>query len=75
MIWDAVFDGVRLGMRSMFSAPRRTETIIGTYGCLAYHSDLLRNGCPAQRLPLARGRSSAPWRDAVCADGPGRARR
>jgi len=47
MIWDAMFDGVRLVMRSMFAAPRRTETIIGTYGCLAYHSGLLRNGCPS----------------------------
>jgi hypothetical protein len=47
MIWDAQFDGVRLGMKSMFAAPRRSETIIGTYGCLAFHSGLLRNGCPS----------------------------
>ena len=46
MLWDAVFDGVRLTMDSAFSEPRPAQVIIETYGCLAYHSGLLRNGCP-----------------------------
>lgn len=46
MLWDAVFDGVRLTMHSAFDEPRPAEVIVQTYGCLAYHSGLLRNGCP-----------------------------
>jgi Domain of unknown function (DUF4432) len=47
MIWDARFDGVRLTMKSMFDMPRPAADIVGTYGCFAYHSGLLRNGCPS----------------------------
>lgn len=46
MIWDAVFDGVRLTMDSAFDTPRPARSIVETYGCLAYHSGLLANGCP-----------------------------
>jgi hypothetical protein len=46
MIWRACFDGVELAMHSMFDAPRPAQTIIETYGCLAYHAGLLRNGVP-----------------------------
>lgn len=46
MIWDAQFDGVRLTMGSPFDAPRPARVIVETYGCLAFHSGLLRNGCP-----------------------------
>ena len=46
IVWDAVFDGVRLTMGSLFDAPRPAHEIIDTYGCLAFHSGLLRNGCP-----------------------------
>ncbi|MDD7972805.1 DUF4432 family protein [Roseinatronobacter alkalisoli] len=46
MIWDAVFDGVRLTMDSAFPAPRPAHSIVETYGCLAYHSGILTNGCP-----------------------------
>ncbi len=46
MIWDAVFDGVRLTMESAFPEPRPATSIAETYGCLAYHSGLLANGCP-----------------------------
>lgn len=46
MIWDAVFDGVRLTMDSAFTAPRPAKSIVETYGCLAYHSGILANGCP-----------------------------
>ena len=47
MIWSARFDGVDLGMRSGFTMPLPAESIAGTYGCLAFHSGLLRNGVPA----------------------------
>lgn len=46
MVWDAVFDDVRLTMGSPFKAPRPAHVIVETYGCLAFHSGLLRNGCP-----------------------------
>ncbi|WP_370454193.1 DUF4432 family protein [Tropicimonas sp. IMCC34011] len=46
MLWDGVFDGVRLTMDSAFPEPRPATSIVETYGCLAYHSGLLTNGCP-----------------------------
>lgn len=46
IVWDAVFDGVRLTMQGLFDAPRPASTIVDTYTCFAYHSGLLRNGCP-----------------------------
>jgi len=46
MIWDAEFDGVDLTMDNMFDMPRPADVIVGTYGCFAFHSGLLRNGCP-----------------------------
>ena len=50
MVWDATFDGVRLGMRSLFAEPVSGARTIGeTYGCLAFHSGLLRNGVPGPR--------------------------
>ena len=47
MIWDAAFDGVRLTMRSLFDMPRPAGEILDTYGCFAFHSGVLRNGCPS----------------------------
>jgi hypothetical protein len=47
MIWSAMFDGCDLTMRNMFSQPRPSPTVIGTYGCFMFHAGLLRNGCPA----------------------------
>lgn len=47
MIWAAEFDGCNLTMHNMFSQPRPSATVIGTYGCFMFHSGLLRNGCPA----------------------------
>lgn len=46
MLWDAAFDGVRLGMGHKYPAPRPAKVIVDTYGCLAFHSGLLRNGVP-----------------------------
>jgi hypothetical protein len=47
IVWSARFDGVDLAMRSMFREPRPAKTIVETYGCLAYHAGLLRNGVPS----------------------------
>ncbi|MCW6506869.1 DUF4432 family protein [Lichenifustis flavocetrariae] len=33
-------------MQSMFDQPRQATGIVETYGCLAYHAGLLRNGVP-----------------------------
>ncbi len=46
MVWRASFDGVELAMQSMFDQPRPAAAIVETYGCLAYHAGLLRNGVP-----------------------------
>ena len=46
MVWRATFDGVELAMRGMFDVPRAGATILDTYGPLAYHAGLLRNGTP-----------------------------
>ena len=34
-------------MRNLFSQPKPSPTVIGTYGCFMFHSGLLRNGCPS----------------------------
>lgn len=47
IVWSAKFDGVELAMQSMFRAPRPAKVIVETYGCLAYHAGLLRNGVPS----------------------------
>ena len=47
IIWDVVFDGVSLTMDNMFSQPQPADVIVNTYGCFAFHSGLLANGCPA----------------------------
>ena len=47
MIWDAQFDGHDLTMRNMFSQPKPAAEVVATYGCFAFHSGLLANGCPS----------------------------
>lgn len=47
IIWDVVFDGVSLKMKDMFSQPKPATEIADTYGCFAFHSGLLSNGCPS----------------------------
>ncbi|WP_038182438.1 aldose 1-epimerase family protein [Vibrio rhizosphaerae] len=47
MIWDAKFLGEDLCMENMFSEPKPSDQIVATYGCFAFHSGLIRNGCPA----------------------------
>ncbi|MGF1731122.1 aldose 1-epimerase family protein [Photobacterium kasasachensis] len=47
MIWDAYFLGENLCMENMFSEPKPSNEIVATYGCFAFHSGLIRNGCPS----------------------------
>ena len=47
MIWRVEFDGIDLTMKNMFSKPRKVNNILDTYGCFAFHSGLLANGCPS----------------------------
>ncbi len=47
MIWHVEFDGVDLTMGSRFSMPYPVSSIVETYGCFAFHSGILRNGCPS----------------------------
>jgi hypothetical protein len=47
IVWSAAFDGIELAMQSMFAEPRPATVIVETYGCLAYHAGMLRNGVPS----------------------------
>lgn len=47
MVWDAEFDGLTLKMDNMFNQPQYGTDITDTYGCFAFHSGLLSNGCPS----------------------------
>lgn len=47
MVWDAQFDGHSLRMDNPFSEPKWGASVVDTYGCFAFHSGLLSNGCPA----------------------------
>src|ERR1700679_4159714 len=61
IVWGAKFDGVELAMQSMFREPRPAKVIVETYGCLAYHAGLLRNGVPSPQAQQPRhGESPLP---------------
>lgn len=47
MIWDVVFNGKSLTMDHMFKQPKKGKEVVDTYGCFAFHSGLLANGCPS----------------------------
>lgn len=46
MLWDAEFDGISLRMKNIFTQPHPVDNVQDTYGCFAFHSGLLANGCP-----------------------------
>lgn len=62
MIWDIVFNGRSLKMKSPFEEPRMVEEFIDSYGCFLMHCGALRMGCPGEHdshplhgeLPYAR---------------------
>lgn len=47
IIWDVVFEKQSLTMENMFNEPKKGMEITDTYGCFAFHSGLLANGCPS----------------------------
>lgn len=47
IIWDVVFNEKSLTMENMFDEPKKGNEITDTYGCFAFHSGLLANGCPS----------------------------
>ena len=49
IIWDVNFHGISLTMKNMFDEPKIGSEIIDTYGCFAFHSGLLANGCPSPK--------------------------
>lgn len=66
MIWDAEFDGRDLTMRNMFRQPKPAREVVETYGCFAFHSGLLANGCPSpeDNHPMHGEMACAPMDDA-----------
>lgn len=46
IIWDLEFDDIDLKMKNMFRQPKKATNIVDTYGCFAFHSGLISNGCP-----------------------------
>jgi len=45
-VWDAVFNGRRLTMESMYDEPMDVDNFLGTYGCFIMHCGARRMGCP-----------------------------
>ena len=45
-IWDAVFEGRSMRMKSLFPEPRNVTSFLDSYGCLMMHCGALRMGCP-----------------------------
>lgn len=66
IIWDVVFDDTSLTMTNMFAEPQPARLIEDTYGCFAFHSGLLANGCPSPQdtHPLHGEFPCAPFTEA-----------
>lgn len=65
-IWDAVFDGRRLTMLSMFDEPRATQTYLETYGGFLLHCGATAMGVPTgeDTHPLHGELPNAPYQRA-----------
>ncbi len=67
MIWEAVFEGRSIGMKTLYGEPRNVPFWLDTYGCYFMHCGALRMGCPGPEdthpihgeLPYARYDSAA----------------
>lgn len=46
MIWDAVFNGRSLKMKTPYHGPRKVSSFLDTYGCYMMHCGALAMGCP-----------------------------
>ncbi|MDR3355070.1 MAG: DUF4432 family protein [Synergistaceae bacterium] len=66
MIWDVVFDGVNLKMKSQFSEPVDSTLLVDTYGAFLTHCGARRMGTPAPEddHPLHGELPCAPYREA-----------
>ncbi|MEG0256801.1 MAG: DUF4432 family protein [Christensenella sp.] len=47
MIWDAVFHGRSLKMKTSYEYPKKREVFRDTYGCYVMHCGALSMGCPS----------------------------
>jgi hypothetical protein len=45
-VWDAVFEGRRLTMKTPYTQPANTDFFLDSYGCFLMHCGALRMGCP-----------------------------
>lgn len=63
IIWDAEFNGISLRLKNIFKEPKPATCIVDTYGCFAFHSGLLANGCPGPEdtHPMHGEFSCAKW--------------
>ena len=65
-VWDAVFEGKRLTMKSMFDEPKDVDFFLNTYGCFMMHCGAWRMGCPGPEdtHPLHGELPYAPYNNA-----------
>ena len=65
-VWDAVFDGRRLTMRTVFPEPVPTVNLLDSYGAFLYHCGALRMGSPGPQdiHPLHGELPTAPYQEA-----------
>ncbi|HET6485501.1 MAG TPA: DUF4432 family protein [Spirochaetia bacterium] len=65
-VWDAVFDGRRLTMQTVFPEPVPTTHLLESYGAFLYHCGALRMGSPGPQdtHPLHGELPTAPYQEA-----------
>ncbi len=70
-VWDAVFDGRTLTMKSMFDEPHPTREYLATYGAFLLHCGVTAMGVPGpeDRHPLHGELPNAPYRSAYLETG------
>ena len=74
-IWDAVFDGRNLKMKSFFDKPILSSNLLDSYGAFQYHCGALRMGSPGpeDNHPLHGELPGATYQDAYIVFGEDRA--
>ena len=65
-VWDAVFNGRSLTMRTVFPEPVPTVNLLDSYGAFLYHCGALRMGTPGPKdtHPLHGELPTAPYQEA-----------
>lgn len=66
-IWEAVFNGRSLKMKTFFDEPVKSRNLFDSYGALLFHCGALRMGCPGPEddHPLHGELPAAPYNDAT----------